>query len=337
MRFLLVALLLASASPAAPREPCVSLKTMAAGTEAAAKLRCQAKATNASAGAPRCLARAEAKLRAAFGRAERGGGCLGVGDEPGVATLIDAFVSVIVNAVPPGTSRAGRRCAAAKLRSAGKTAARRLDCHAQALRAGVPVGAACLGETALRFTRAVQNAEDKGGCAATGDEPLLDTLIDAFTAAIVATLTAPGSVTTTTTTIVATTSSSDTTVPGTPSTTTTSSTSLGRTVSFQMEIQPIFATRCALPLCHSGPLPREGLNFTRARGSYRDLVGVASTECPSSERVLPGSPASSYLIAKLEGSGPCFAGFPMPLGGPPLPAAELNAIIQWIAEGAPDN
>ena len=89
--------------------------------------------------------------------------------------------------------------------------------------------------------------------------------------------------------------------------------------------------------CHSGPLPQAGLNFTRPRRSYGDLVAVASVECPTFERVLPSSPASSYLVAKLQGAGPCFTGFPMPLGGPPLPAAELNAIIQWIAEGAPDN
>src|SRR5438093_4919028 len=84
MRLVLVALLLVAATPPAsgsPREPCASLKMMAAGTEAAAKLRCQAKATRASAGVSlHCVARAEAKLRAAFGRAELGGGCGTTGD-----------------------------------------------------------------------------------------------------------------------------------------------------------------------------------------------------------------------------------------------------------------
>jgi len=182
----------------------------------------------------------------------------------------------------------------------------------------------------------VRDAENNGDCAATGDEASLDGAIEAFTAAVVLTVTAPGSVTTTTTTIAGTTSSS-TTTPGTPPPTTTSSTTLGRTVSFRTEVQPILATSCALVFCHSGPLPQAGLNFTRPRRSYGDLVAVASVECPTFERVLPGSPASSYLVAKLQGAGPCFTGFPMPLGGPPLPAAELNAIIQWIAEGAPDN
>src|SRR5207253_2304175 len=164
MRLLFVALLLvAENAPAsgAAREPCVWLKTMAAGTEAAAKLRCQAKATSAGAGvSAHCVARAEVKLRAAFGRAER-----------------------------------------------------------------------------------------RGGCGTTGDEACLDGAIEAFTAAVVLTVTAPGSVTTTTTTIAGTTSSS-TTTPGTPPPTTTSSTTLGRTVSFRTEVQPILATSCALVFCH---------------------------------------------------------------------------------------
>ena len=340
MRLLFVALLLvAETAPAsgAAREPCVWLKTMAAGTEAAAKLRCQAKATSAGAGvSAHCVARAEVNLRAAFGRAERRGGCGTTGDATTVATLVDTFVSAVARTVPPGASRGGRRCAAAELDSTGKTAARGLACHAHALRTGVPVSAACLEEASLRFARAVRDAENNGDCAATGDEASLDGAIEAFTAAVVLTVTAPGSVTTTTTTIAGTTSSS-TTTPGTPPPTTTSSTTLGRTVSFRTEVQPILATSCALVFCHSGPLPQAGLNFTRPRRSYGDLVAVASVECPTFERVLPGSPASSYLVAKLQGAGPCFTGFPMPLGGPPLPAAELNAIIQWIAEGAPDN
>src|SRR5436309_6435286 len=276
MRLVLVALLLVAATPPAsgsPREPCASLKTMAAGTEAAAKLRCQAKAaTSASAGVSlHCVARAEAKLRAAFGRAERGGGCGTTGDATTVAALVDAFVSAVVRSVPPGTARGGRRCAAAKLTSVGKTAARRLECHARALRIGVPVVAACLEDTSLHFAREVRTAEGKSGCAVAGDEATLEASIDVFTAVVLAALTSPGSVTTTTTTIAGSTSSS-TTTPGTPSTTTTSTT-LGRTVSFRTDVQPIFATRCALPLCHTGPLPQATLSFMRPRRSYADLVG----------------------------------------------------------------
>src|SRR5712692_1965773 len=99
MRLLLVALLLvAGTTPAAGarHEPCVSLKTMAAGTEAAAQLKCQAKATSAGAGvSPHCVAKADVKLRGAFGRAERGGGCDTTGDATTVATLVDTFVAAV--------------------------------------------------------------------------------------------------------------------------------------------------------------------------------------------------------------------------------------------------
>src|SRR5213594_2730727 len=115
MRLLFVALLL------------VAETAPAAGTAAAAKLRCQAKATSAGAGvSAHCVARAEVKLRAAFGRAERRVGCGTTGDATTVATLVDTFVSAVARTVPPGASRGGRRCAAAELDSTGKTAARGL-------------------------------------------------------------------------------------------------------------------------------------------------------------------------------------------------------------------
>jgi hypothetical protein len=343
-RVLAVLLLGATIAPVstAARVPCLSQKTTAAGTDAATRLRCQAKAVSTGAKvAPHCLARADAKFLARFARAERGGDCPSSDDGPAVATLVDGFVSAVVHSVPPGTAHGERRCAAAKLASVGKTAARRLACHAQALRIGVPVAAACLDATIVHFAREISTAEGKSGCASTGDEPTLEASIEGFTSAVVATLTNHGSTTTTTatattlTTIAGSTSSS-TTTPGTPSTTTTS-TLLGRSVSFRTEIQPILTTRCALPLCHTGSFPQAGLSFMRARRSYMDLVGSPSTECPAVERVMPGSPAGSYLITKLQGAGPCFTGVPMPNGGPPLSPGELNVIIQWIAEGAPDN
>ena len=345
MSRLLAALLLAAAfapASAAARVPCVSQKTRAAGIDASTKLRCQSKATSTgTAVPPRCLARADAQLLARFARARRDGDCPSSDDGPTVATLVDGFVSAVTRSIPSGTAHGERRCAAAKLAGVGKTAARRLDCHAQALREGVPVAAACLDATAVHFAREVHTAEGKSACAITGDEATLEASIEGFTIVVVGTLTNLGSTTTTTTTVTTLTTlaggtSSSTTTPGTPSTTT-SSTLLGRTVSFRNEVQPILTTRCALPLCHTGPFPQAGLSFMRARRSYMDLVGLPSIECPAVERVLPGSPAESYLITKLQGAGPCFTGVPMPNGGPPLPTGQLDLIIQWIAEGAPDN
>ena len=53
---------------------------------------------------------------------------------------------------------------------------------------------------------------------------------------------------------------------------------------------------------------------------------------PSILRVKAGDPANSYLVQKLEGHAA--VGAQMPFGGPPLPAATLAVIRQWISDGA---
>ena len=46
----------------------------------------------------------------------------------------------------------------------------------------------------------------------------------------------------------------------------------------------------------------------------------------------PGDPDHSYIIQKLEGHAS--VGAQMPFGGPPLPAATIAVIRQWITDGA---
>jgi hypothetical protein len=55
--------------------------------------------------------------------------------------------------------------------------------------------------------------------------------------------------------------------------------------------------------------------------AYAAIVGVASLEVPSLDRVAPGDPANSYLVRKING-GPSILGARMPLGGPFLTSAE---------------
>lgn len=83
--------------------------------------------------------------------------------------------------------------------------------------------------------------------------------------------------------------------------------------------------------CHAGGSAPQGLRLD-ATNSYSLLVGVPSTEVPSVERVKPGDPDNSYLIQKLEGHAS--VGAQMPFGGPPLPAATIAVIRQWIVDGA---
>jgi hypothetical protein len=86
--------------------------------------------------------------------------------------------------------------------------------------------------------------------------------------------------------------------------------------------------------CHIGASAPEGLQLDAAH-AYNDLVGVPSAEEPSFQRVNPGNPNSSYMILKIEGAMG-IEGSQMPLGEAPLPQATMDAIIQWVTNGAPN-
>lgn len=83
--------------------------------------------------------------------------------------------------------------------------------------------------------------------------------------------------------------------------------------------------------CHAGGAAPQGLRLD-AGSSYDLLVGVPSTEEPSTLRVQPGDPDHSYLVQKLEGNAG--VGARMPLGGPYLDGATIDVIRQWITDGA---
>jgi len=91
----------------------------------------------------------------------------------------------------------------------------------------------------------------------------------------------------------------------------------------------VFTPICTV--CHAGGGAPQGLRLD-ATNSYALLVGVPSIEVPSILRVKPGDPDNSYLIQKLEGHAA--VGAQMPYGEPPLPAATIAVIRQWIVDGA---
>lgn len=111
------------------------------------------------------------------------------------------------------------------------------------------------------------------------------------------------------------------------------------TVSLANDVQPILSGasgNCALSGCHTGARPAEGLDLSTAAKSYANLVNVLSAECATTKRVAPGDTSASYLAWKLQGSGPCFFGTKMPKTGS-LTTAQINTILAWIGEGAPNN
>lgn len=91
----------------------------------------------------------------------------------------------------------------------------------------------------------------------------------------------------------------------------------------------VFTPYCTA--CHQGAAAPLGLRLTEDV-SYSLLVNAPSVEQPALKRVLPGDPDGSYLVRKI--SGTAAVGGRMPLGGPPLPQEAIDAIRQWIRDGA---
>lgn len=91
--------------------------------------------------------------------------------------------------------------------------------------------------------------------------------------------------------------------------------------SFQNDVLPILAQRCALAGCHVAGGPR-GVDLSDyaavMQGGQRGAIVVA------------GDAAGSELVNQIVTGK-------MPPGGPPLEAAEIQLITDWINDGAKDN
>ena len=107
---------------------------------------------------------------------------------------------------------------------------------------------------------------------------------------------------------------------------------------FDRNVAPMFTAKCNNGFCHNVQNQASALVLTLGR-AHASLVGVKSkhTACASFDRVVPGSPTTSFLIFKLQGNGSCFAGVRMPKGTGALSAADLQMVRDWISEGAKDN
>ena len=95
----------------------------------------------------------------------------------------------------------------------------------------------------------------------------------------------------------------------------------------------VFTPICAAPGCHIGAGAQQGLMLDSVQNSFLDLVGTSSAEMPALMRVDPGNPDNSYMVQKIEGA-PNIVGAQMPLNQPPLSTAQIDAIRQWILNGA---
>jgi hypothetical protein len=101
--------------------------------------------------------------------------------------------------------------------------------------------------------------------------------------------------------------------------------------SFAADIQPVFASRCAVAGCHITPTEANlGLVLKDTATSYNNLVNADSVEVPGAKRVVPADSTASYLMFKLD-SGE------MPKSGPMLSDGTRNTIRNWIDQGAAYN
>ena len=78
------------------------------------------------------------------------------------------------------------------------------------------------------------------------------------------------------------------------------------------------------------------MDLTSTAGTFAALVGKASVEQPTLQRVKVSDAANSYVVHKLEGTAG-ITGSRMPLGGPFLDQATIDQVKEWINAGAQNN
>jgi hypothetical protein len=106
----------------------------------------------------------------------------------------------------------------------------------------------------------------------------------------------------------------------------------GASPGFSAQVHPILEN-CGGEMCHGGLIQGSG------PWPYDSLVNVHATRdtCNSAlVLVTPGSLEQSYLINKLTGVGMCASTSSMPIGQQ-LPQNEIQIVVDWICNGAPNN
>jgi hypothetical protein len=99
-------------------------------------------------------------------------------------------------------------------------------------------------------------------------------------------------------------------------------------LSFSNHIQPILNNSCTS--CH-GAQGLSGVSLT----SYNNVIN-STGDCYQTLIVIPDEPGESPIVEKIVSNNP-ECGERMPVGGPFLSNAQVQAIQTWIQEGAEDN
>jgi hypothetical protein len=102
--------------------------------------------------------------------------------------------------------------------------------------------------------------------------------------------------------------------------------------------EAVFTPTCTFSNCHGTEgIQAEGLELSSVEISEENLIGVDSVQVPSILLVDSGSSASSYLVDKLLGTDNVKEGTQTMPFGQMLCDARIEAVEQWINDGAPIN
>ena len=126
-------------------------------------------------------------------------------------------------------------------------------------------------------------------------------------------------------------------------------------VSFSLDLQPLFEANCTNANCHGADNPNRGLVLTDAQTSYENLLGQNNglvdvcTPAPAFQpdannpiarpRITPNDSSWSELVNKLDpdNSANICAGVYMPKSADPISVNMYNALVMWIDAGALNN
>jgi hypothetical protein len=106
-------------------------------------------------------------------------------------------------------------------------------------------------------------------------------------------------------------------------------------------VAAIVVPRCAGVGCHDAISRTHGMDLSTADKIHAGWVNQRGFDhCAGLDtlRVIPGDPAGSLVVKKIEGIGVCSQSQRMPPPPhPPLTAAEIDVVRAWIAAGAPSD
>jgi Protein of unknown function (DUF1553)/Protein of unknown function (DUF1549)/Planctomycete cytochrome C len=98
----------------------------------------------------------------------------------------------------------------------------------------------------------------------------------------------------------------------------------GQPVEFNRDIRPIFGKHCSA--CHGGVKEAGGISFISREG-------VMAAAKSGNHAIVPGNPGASELLKRIR-SADLNEAMPPPKHGPPLTAAQVGMIEEWIQQGA---